>query len=189
MNTNRALTLVSLLTLAACASTGVQPGRVVLDSSGTKPKWAEGGKMFWEEGGKYLVKSAQQVRGDQRVQACLDLAQVNAYTVILTGIEQEIRSTLDSVELSMNENAEAAFAKSSSMGADIKRKVRGLQMTETYYERAKIGDAERIDCQVLGEIKKESYDSLKRLIVDKIEEADPRIKEALLQKHVELIKR
>ncbi len=183
------LTTISLLGAAACATSGVGPRKVMLDSSGPKPKWAESGKLFWEEDGKYRVKSNQQVRGDQRVQACLDLAQVNAYNVVLTGIEQEIRSTLDSVELSMNENAEAAFAKSSSLGAEAKRKVRGLQMLETYYERAKIGEAERIDCMILGEIRKDAYDALKRLIVDKIEEADPRIKEALLNKHVELIKR
>ena len=51
--------------------------------------------------------------------------------------------------------------------------------------RYTIGSDERIDCFELSQLSKDDYDKIKRSILFKVEEADPRIKEQIAKKHIE----
>ncbi|MGK5087019.1 hypothetical protein WDW86_05630 [Bdellovibrionota bacterium FG-2] len=175
------MTTVSLAVFAGCSSTGLK--KVVLDESSNKPSWVSNSHTTWEEGGKIFFKASQQVRGNERLNACYDLARLNGKEAVISGIQEDVKGALDSHEATLSENAEVLLNKSRS--AELAGKISGLRFTEDYFVRYQIGDNERIDCYVVGEVTSSDYNKMKLAIVHKIEAADPRVKEQIAQKHIE----
>ena len=184
-----ALIILGLNLVMLGCSTVTTKGRVWLDSSTHKdspPDWVTKSKMAWEDDGKVFLKANHTVRGDERVNGACDLAKLNAKENLLSEIADEVKGTLDNYVGSINEQAETVLGKARS--SEFKGKITGLRFTEEYFERYKIGDVERVDCHTLSEISKADYNSVKRSVIEKVQEADARIKEAIVQKHIDFFK-
>ncbi len=177
--------LSALALLQACSSTSPAK-KVILDESASKPSWVTDSKISWEEDSKVRIKSNQQVRGNERLSACYDIARLNAKSSLISEIQENIKGILDSHEATLSENAEVVLSKSRS--AEFEGKISGLRFTEEYFVRYLLMSEERIDCLVLSEIAKDDYNKLKRAILYKVEEADPRIKEQIKEKHIDFFK-
>ena len=177
--------LLFLGLLASCSSLKV-PQRVFLDSSlrkDTPPDWVNQSKVSWEEKDKVLLRTSYSARGNERISGCFDLARLDAKEKLLSELNNDVRGTIDNAQQSISENAEAVLGKVRS--ASFEGKVRGLRFSEEYFERYLIGDTERIDCHVLGEINLSDYNSLKRAVVDEIVRVDTRVKEAITKKQID----
>lgn len=170
--------------LAGCASTGVK--RVFIDStthSNDLPDWAKSTKTSWDKENKIYLKATHQVRGNERVSGCYDLARLDAKEAILSAIANDIRGRMDNAQQSISENAEVVLSKVRT--GEFDGRLTGFRISEEYYERNKIDEIEKIDCYVLGEIKQADYDQVKRAVIDKVVAVDPKIKEAIQQKQVD----
>lgn len=183
------LSLLALTLISACSSLDMDKRRF-LDSTTheeSSPRWVSNLKTTWEDKGKILLKSSHTVRGDERVNACFDLARLDAKETLLTEIAEDVRGTMDNAQQEISENAEAVLGKVRS--AEFNGRITGLRFSEQYFERYLIGGVERVDCHVLGEIKESDYNRVKSLVVNKLTAIDPRIKEAISQKHIDFFKR
>ncbi|NDG85001.1 MAG: hypothetical protein EBX52_08200 [Proteobacteria bacterium] len=181
----KGLIALSLCTLAACSSSP-EIKKIVIDQGGSEPSWVKETKTAWEEDGKIHFRGTQQIRGNERLSGCYDLARLNAKSQIVGEIQERLRGLLTTNESTLNENVEILLTKSRSVEFD--GDVKGVRFTEEYFTRYRIGDDERVDCQVLSEISKEDYSRLKRAILNKVEEADPKLKEQIRQKHLDFFK-
>lgn len=173
------------LGLSACSSMKI-PQRVFLDSSLKKdspPDWVHETKVSWEEKDKVHLRSSYTARGNERIAGCFDLARLDAKEKLLSEVNNDVRGTLDNAQQSISENAEAVLGKVRT--ASFEGKVRGLRFSEEYFERYLIGDTERIDCHVLGEMKMSDYNNLKRAVIDELAQVDFRVKEAITKKQID----
>jgi len=179
--------LISILTLSlsACSSLKV-PQRVFLDSTLKKdspPEWVNQVKVSWEDKDKVFMRSSYTARGNERVAGCFDLARLDAKEKVLSEVNNDVRGSLDNAQQSISENAEAVLGKVRT--ASFEGKVRGLRFSEEYFERYLIGDTERLNCHVLGEMKLSDYNDLKRAVVDELSRVDARLKEAITKKQID----
>jgi hypothetical protein len=184
---NRQNTFITLavLSLSACSSLKV-PQRVFLDSTLRKdspPEWVNQVQVAKEENDKIYFRASYTARGNERIAGCFDLARLDAKEKILSEVNNDVRGSLDNAQQSISENAEAVLGKVRS--ASFEGKVRGLRFSEEYFERYLIGDTERIDCHVLGEMKLSDYNNLKREVVDELAQVDSRVKEAITKKQID----
>ncbi|NBW98107.1 hypothetical protein EBR03_00905 [bacterium] len=179
--------LISILTLSlsACSSLKV-PQRVFLDSTLKKdspPEWVNQVKVSWEDKDKVFMRSSYTARGNERVAGCFDLARLDAKEKVLSEVNNDVRGSLDNAQQSISENAEAVLGKVRT--ASFEGKVRGLRFSEEYFERYLIGETERLNCHVLGEMKLSDYNDLKRAVVDELSRVDARLKEAITKKQID----
>lgn len=180
------LLATAILALTGC-STPAELKKIVLDESpGSAPAWVTDSKTAWEADGILNVRATQQIRGNERLSGCYDLARLNAKTLIVTEIQEEIRGLLTTHEASISENAEIVLSKSRS--AEFNARAQGVRSVGEHFVRYRIGEEERIDCHVLSNISKDDYNRLKRAILYKVEEADPKLKEQIRQKHIDFFK-
>ncbi|MGK5087857.1 hypothetical protein WDW86_09885 [Bdellovibrionota bacterium FG-2] len=142
--------------------------------------------MNWEKDGTIFIKASHTVRGDERVDACFDLVKLDGKEALVSEIQNQMKGQLDHHIGSINESAETVLGKSRS--SEFTGKISGMKFTEQYFERYRIGPTERIDCHSLAEVKQADYDAIKRSILEKVESADPRIKEAIAQKQINFFK-
>ena len=179
--------LISILTLSlsACSSLKV-PQRVFLDSTLKKdspPEWVNQVKVSWEDKDKVFMRSSYTARGNERVAGCFDLARLDAKEKVLSEVNNDVRGSLDNAQQSISENAEAVLGKVRT--ASFEGKVRGLRFSEEYFERYLIGETERLNCHVLGEMKLSDYNDLKRAVVVELSRVDARLKEAITKKQID----
>ena len=178
--------MASMLALIGCASTGSKVGRIFIDSPTHKddsPEWVQKQKVSWDSGNEVYFRTAHTIRGNERVNACYDLARLDAKETLLTELASDIRGRIDNAQTSISESAEVILGKVRS--EEFQGRIIGLKTDETWFERYKIGDDERVDCFVLSKIRRSDYDRVKKEVVDKIVEADPRIKEAIAKRQIE----
>jgi len=179
--------LITLFTLGLSACTSLKtPQRVFLDSTLKKdspPEWVNQVKVSWEEKDKVFMRSSYTARGNERVAGCFDLARLDAKEKILSEVNNDVRGSLDNAQQSISENAEAVLGKVRT--ASFEGKVRGLRFSEEYFERYLIGDTERLNCHVLGEMKLSDYNDLIRAVVDELAQVDSRLKEAITKKQID----
>ena len=183
------LLLGLLFFLTRCSSLMPQ-GRQFLDSSTHKdspPDWVRDTKVSWESKDRINLRSSYTIRGDVRLNGCFDLAKMDGKEAILSEIANEVRGTLDNAQQSLSENAETVLGKARS--SEFSGRITGLRFTDQYFERYLVGETERIDCRVLGQVDASDYKRLKRELVDRIAAADPRIKDAIAQKHLDFFKK
>jgi hypothetical protein len=178
--------IIATVMLSGCASSGSKVGRVFIDSPNHKdssPEWTQKQKVSWESGSAVYFRDAHTVRGNERLNACYDLAKLDAKEVLLTELASDVRGRIDNANTSISESTEIVLGKVRT--EEFGGRIVGLKTDETWFERYKIGDDERVDCFVLSKIRKSDYDRVKREVVDKVVEADPRIKEAIAKKQIE----
>ena len=172
---------LALALLGACSS---GPKRVVLDSSSSdKPDWADSNKVSWKDDGKYFFRGNYTVRGNERSNACIDLAKLNVKESLITEIQDELKGAIDSAQDSIREDAEILLTKSRS--SRYQGAISGLRFVESYWEKYAMANKEqKIACYVLGQIKEVDYTKTKRNVVDKITRANPKLKEAVIKKQI-----
>lgn len=176
-------TCVLMGVLAACSSTG--PKKEVVESGGqpSKPGWVESTKITWNEADQVFFKTQYTIRGDERINGCYQLAKLETKETLLREMAEEIRGQIDNAQQSISENAEIILNQSRT--GEYKGRVTGLRFLEQYHERYKADGNERIDCYILGAIKKSDYDSIRRVIVYKMAEVDPGLKAALNKRQID----
>jgi hypothetical protein len=167
--------------IGACSSL---PKRVVLDSSGDKPSWTDSSKLVWEEDGFVVLKASQVVRGNERPNGCLDLAKLDAKENLISEIKNDVKGSLDNAQQSISEDAEILLGKARS--SEFEGSISGLRFEESFWEKYQVGEAEqKVQCHVLGKMKKENYLATKRAVVNKVAAVDPRLKEAITKKQID----
>ncbi len=184
---------IALLSLMAtgCSSLSLIPtGRLFLDSSShedSPPHWVRGTKAIWEKDGVVYFRSSHQIRGDERVNGCFDLARFDSKEALLSEIANDVKGSIDNAQQSISENAEVVLGKVRS--GEFNGRILGLRFAEEYYERYVVGEAERVDCHVLGQIRQADFDQIKRTVVSGVVAVDARLREAIARKHIDFFNR
>ena len=87
------LFFLSAIAVVSCSST---PKRVLLDSSVSKrPKWTQKADVSWKKDKHTFYKRDYTVRGDQREDACIDLAELEVKEALITEIQEELKGAMD----------------------------------------------------------------------------------------------
>ena len=174
-----------LFALSACSSVPSTQRERLDWSSYPKdaPTWTQDLRESWESADQVELHSRHQARGDERTTACVDLARMNAHELLVTQISQDIRGRIDDAQSGLSESAENVFGKTRT--AEFQGRVQGLKIRETFFERYRVDGVERLECHALAEINQSDYRKLKRAIVDRVVEADPRLKEAVLKNQID----
>lgn len=176
--------------LMGCASVKDLQQRRFLDSTthaDNPPTWVTETKVAWEEKEKILIRSTYSVKGNERVNGCYDLAKLDSKENLLSEISNDVRGTLDNAQQSISEDAEVILGKVRS--GEFSGRISGLRFTDQYFERYTVGQTERVDCHTLSELKLSDYNRLKRMIVDRVAEVDPKLKEAITKKQIDFFKK
>lgn len=180
----------NLLTLAMIGMVGCSSmERRFLDSSNHEnkpPLWVKDLDVRSEDETKVQLKVTHTIRGDQRLNACFDMARLDLSEELLKEVAENLRGALDNAETHISEEAEVVLGKVRS--SDYSGQLSGVIVKSRYFERYQIKDAERIDCHLLGEISKSDYRKLKQRIIDKLSQVDSKIKEAIAKKQVDFFK-
>ena len=160
------------------------PSKVVLNtSSPNKPDWVDDAKISWKKDKKIYFKGEYTVRGNERTNACLDLAKLNVKESLITEIQEELKGAVDNASDSIREDAEIILNKSRS--SQYRGAISGLRFTSSYWERYELATHEQKNsCYVLASISESDYLKTKRNVVNKITRANPKLKEAVLKKQV-----
>ncbi len=180
------LSLILYFYIAGCSSISKMKGRVFLDSSSHKdspPEWVLSTKTAWNKDGKIQIKASHTIRGDERINACFDLVQMDVKEAVLSEIANDVRGRIDNAIQSISENAEVILGKVRS--AEFQGRISGLRFIEEYFERYVIDEVERISCYTLGEISEKDYKETKRAIVHQIIQADPMLRKAIQDKQID----
>ena len=186
---------ILIVLLTGCSSNpttkieGVEYRKVVIDSSNmneAKPEWVVQNKIGWEDGAKLKMKGTYTVLGNQRLNACYELAKVEAKKAMITSIQEEIKGYLDSGSTGMSESDQIVFAE--SVTARYNGKIQGLKTSENYFERFVINHNERIDCFVLMEMDRSDYYKLRSSILTKATELVPELQQAMTKKQIDFFK-
>jgi hypothetical protein len=151
--------------------------------SDAPPDWVKTTKLAWEQNGKILLRSSYTVNGNDRLNGCFDLARMDSKEALLSEIANDVKGSLDNAQQSISENAEIVLGKVRS--GEFSGRIIGLRFTDQYFERYLIGEVERIDCHVLGEVKQSDYNQIKRSVVQGIAAVDPRLREAISRKQID----
>ncbi|MCB0367671.1 MAG: hypothetical protein KDD68_19875 [Bdellovibrionales bacterium] len=171
----------ALLLLSSCMSV---PKKVILDSStdGSKPEWVKNTKVSWEDGPIVKYRATSTIWGDERLDGCYQLARLNAKEALLTEISEDIRGETNHVVEGLSEEAENMLNQLRS--ATYQGNITGLKFREEYYERYEVKDDVRVQCFVLGEIRKSDYNKVKRRVFNRVTSVDPELKEAIKRKGI-----
>lgn len=174
-------TFVTLTLLFTACATG--PRRVILDASTAKqPSWVKTTEITWDNGKAVALKSQYTVLGNERVNGCYQLAELDLKQTLVTGISEDIKGIIDNAQQGISEESELILSQSRS--TKFEGRLTGLKVRERYFERYEVKDDERIDCFVLAEVSREDYNRMKRQIVNKLAAVDPDLKKAILQKQI-----
>lgn len=177
-----------MLMSVACGSKSIKDNhekKIVLDNTlggEALPPWTRDGKVGWVEGKEHFLKAQYSIRGDQRVNACYDLAKMELKENLITEISSDIKGEINLAVEGISEASGAVLTKSFLQSMDAN--VRGLTIKEQLFERYVLSDAERVDCFVMGMITQSEYQNLKNNILQKMEQSSPAIAEALKKRQV-----
>ncbi|MBI4404126.1 MAG: hypothetical protein HY537_08195 [Deltaproteobacteria bacterium] len=177
--------IVLIFVLASCRTLTTKE-RAFIDSlvhSDNPPSWVSSTKTGFVENEKHFIRASHTIKGNERVNACYDLARLDANEAILSEIANDVKGRIDNANQSISENAEVVLGKVRS--GEFEGRIIGLRFIEQYFERYEIGDVERVDCHVLAEIATGDYNLIKLAVVDKIVQVDPQLKEAILNKQID----
>lgn len=172
-----------VLAFTGCATvTQKSLGKVILDKSYTKdrPDWSVHEKDSWAENDMIYIKSSYTVRGDQRVNACYDLARLSVHEGLLAEIKSDIRAENNLASEGLSENEEQLMTK--SLSESLKGSISGVNIQSRIFERYLINSTERIDCLILAAIKKDEYEKLKRNSAKIVLSVTPQVAEAVREK-------
>ena len=187
---NKTMTiLTSLLILQACASTNKAEQRITLDNSNgglsQLPEWTRTGQTAWvdSDNKNMIFVATYTVRGDQRVNACFDLARIDMKENVLAEISTKIKSEMNLATDGTNENAEVLLTK--SFHQQSYGQLKGLKIQQQVFERYKIGENERIDCYVLGKLSIENYNLIKNVVNTQLVKISSEVADSVRKKQVD----
>ena len=122
--------IIGLFIISGCSSIGKR----ILDSSSAKrPRWVNSDETTWKDDGKLFFKGNYLIRGNERANACIDLAKLNVKETLITEIQEEIKGALDTAQDSIREDAEIVLSKSQS--SKYRGQIRGLRFSGKYWEK------------------------------------------------------
>lgn len=175
--------LMVVVALAACETAG--PRRVVVDQSGDggPPEWVHSSRSNWEDGTTVMYRGTSTLWGDERLDGCYQLAKLNAKEALLSEISEEVKGAVDHATQGLSEEAENVLNLSRS--TKYQGNLSGLRFTEEYYERYVIKDDERIECFVLGAIKRSDYNKVRRRVLTGVAAVDSRVREAMMKRQIQ----
>jgi len=158
-----------------------------LDASPEKPDWVEETKLTWEDDGRIFVRSVYTVKGNERLNACFDLAKLDAKESLISEMSNEMKGSVDNAQQSISEDAEVLLGR--VISSKFQGRISGLRFLEEYFERYRVGIQERIDCHLLAQISKEDYQKTRQAVIGQQKvEADAKVKDALTQKQADFLK-
>ena len=127
----KTLLLTLIVLLWGCSST---PRKMVLDtSSPERPDWVDDSRISWSEDKRIHFKGDYTVRGNERADACIDLAKLNVKEALITEIQEELKGAVDNASDSIREDAEIILSKSRS--AEYSGSISGLRFVGRYWEK------------------------------------------------------
>ena len=173
--------LISLM-FSGCSSTAK---KIVLDSSSDrKPDWVKSSDLSWEKNDMYFFKGDYTIRGDERVNGCIDLAKMNVKEALITEIQESLRGALVSATESIQSSAEILLTKSQL--SEYRGAISGLKFSSKYWEKYVLSNQEeKTSCYVLAKINKKDYLKTKKKIVDKVVSINPDLKKAIKNKQID----
>jgi hypothetical protein len=188
------LVILSLpIALAACSTTSkvaeekaAARRRVVIDNTyhgPTLPEWTRDGKSSWDDGKVLYFKAEHTVRGDQRIDACFDLAKMNLKENLVTEISATIKGEINLASEGISEASETALTKSFTQ--QIEANITGLKHSEQLFERYLNGDTERIDCFVMSKMTHDDYSMLKTHVLQKAAKSNSELAEILRKRQAQ----
>lgn len=147
-----------LLNFFSCASTPEAHNLVVLERStrgNDLPSWTSNSEMSWNKSDEIQFKGQYTLKGNQRVNACYDLAKGDARENLVSEMSVHFQSEINSYTqgISADENIEL----NKMFISQAKNKIIGLRTSEAAFERVLINSEERINCFVLFSISKKAY--------------------------------
>ena len=162
---------------------------MVLDtSSSDRPDWVDNSRISWKEDRRIHFKGDYTVRGNERANACIDLAKLNVKEALITEIQEELKGAVDNASDSIREDAEIILNKSRS--AEYSGSISGLRFIGRYWEKYTLPTHEqKISCHVLGSIGEADYMKTKRSVLNKITRVNPELKEAVRKKQIDFFKK
>lgn len=176
--------LTGILVIASCTTTKTKQ---FVNSFGDKPSWAKSANATWEENNKIFIRAASTIKGNEKIETCYELAKLNAKDILVLELQNSIKETIDNTLKSMSGPTEIILGKSKT--SEFAGQITGLKFTEKYFERSLMGKEERVECLILSEITQKDYDKVKHIIVNKVQKADPAIKEAVEQERIDFFAR
>ena len=160
---NKVIIGIGFLVLNGCANmVPTAMTKVIIDKSYSsgRPDWMENQKDSWEEKESVYFKTTYTIRGDQRVNACYDLARLSVHESVLAEVKSDIRAENNLASEGLSENEDQMITK--SLTESLKGTISGLNVQSKVFERYVINHTERIDCSVLTSMKKTDYEKAKR---------------------------
>lgn len=172
------------LCVTGCSSTSHIAKKNVIDTSGDKPKWVSEPKMNWESDETIFFKAKEVIRGDQRENACFELAELDNRAALLQGIKTFMKGAVDNAQMGISEDSELMLGLTRS--TSYEGQVYGFKNLERYVERTEVCKGrdctERVECYSLSGISRKDFGRTVRSVADKIDPLDPRIREAINKK-------
>ncbi len=174
---------LGFLALSGCATVSQKSlSKVILDKSymNDRPDWSINEKDSWAENETIYIKTSYTVRGDQRVNACYDLARLSVHEGLLAEIKSDVRAENNLASEGLSENEEQLMTK--SLSESLKGAISGVNIQSRLFERYLINSTERIDCMILATMKKTDYEKLKRNSAQIVLSVAPGVAEAVREK-------
>ena len=159
--------------------------KMILDSSSpNRPDWINSNNISWEKNNKYFFKGDYTIRGDERVNACIDLAKINVKETLITEMQEDLRGALASASESIKRSAEILLTKSQT--SQYQGSISGLRFESKYWEKYSISNnEEKISCYVIAYLSKKDYVKIKQKIVNKMIGISPSLKKAVMDRQVD----
>lgn len=186
------LIVITGFVFSGCSSTptnSTYAGRVYIDSTthrdGDTPSWVSETKTKWESGDKVYIKASHTIMGSERLSGCYDLAILDGKEKVMREASEEVRGTITNAEESLSESSENLLGKVRE--GKWEGTIKNMNETDRFFIRYLANNVERIDCDVLFQMTKTDYDRVKLGIAQAVERIDPKLKAALIQKHVDFI--
>ena len=175
------LVFLSIFLFWGCSSA---PHKMVLDtSSPDKPDWVDDPRISWNEDKRIHFKGSYTVQGNERANACVELAKLDVKESLITEIQEELKGAVDNASDSIRQDAEIILNKSRT--AQYQGSISGLRFTSRYWEKYALAtDEHKISCHVVGSVSQADYNKTKRSVVNKITRANPKLKRAIAKKQI-----
>jgi hypothetical protein len=183
------LPLTLSLALAGCASSSTRgDGRQVLERSiGSEqaPAWAASTKISWDEGSFVYFKGVQNVMGNHRVSGCYTMARLEAKARLRSEIESNIKADISQITEGLDETLSPLL--NEMVSETLRGEIRGLRIQEQYFERYRVADTERVECQVLTSMKSSEFEKLRRGIARSLLDQSAELRAAVTKKQVKFL--
>jgi len=175
--------LIGLILFQGCQHTAptLNLEKRILDQSyEDKPDWIKKTDVTWTEGSFIYYKNTFTVRGDQRVNACYELARLGLYESLISEIGSEIKAENNLASEGTLESESDLINK--SVSENLSGYLKGVKVKSKAFERYVVKDNERVDCHLLTEISKSDYEKMKNRIGQEILSVSAEVTQALREK-------